>query len=146
MVKSKMKSTLFLGILVTVTLALAACGASAESSPSSNSEAPAAVTLTPGPVPQPSLAPMESQVTNNPQDLIARGEEIFQKTAGDVGCAACHGPEAKGELEIGPYIRGKPRETIADALKTVGEMEFLDLSEEEIDAVAAYLKYLKTQP
>lgn len=97
-------------------------------------------------MPPATVAPTGPPVTDNPQDLIARGEEIFQKTAGGVGCAACHGPEAKGELEIGPYIRGKPRETIADALKTVDEMEFLDLSEEEIDAVVAYLEYMETQP
>lgn len=36
--------------------------------------------------------------------------------------------------------------TIADALRTVGQVEFIDLTEEEIVAVTEYLKYLESQP
>jgi len=65
-----------------------------------------------------------------------------------VGCQYCHGVNAKGN--IGPNIRGKSSETIKQALGTVEQMflvsEVTPLSEEDIEAIAAYLKYLESQP
>lgn len=70
-------------------------------------------------------------------DLVAKGEQIFQKTAGGVGCASCHGIEATGM--VGPNIRSRTAGQIASALQSVGAMSFMKLSAEEVEAVAAYL-------
>jgi mono/diheme cytochrome c family protein len=70
----------------------------------------------------------------------AAGKELFDISAGDVGCASCHGEQAKGD--IGPDIRGRDPVAILDALKGVEEMSFIELSEEQIAAVADYLRYL----
>lgn len=76
-------------------------------------------------------------------DLVAKGEVVYF-TAGGQGCSSCHGNDARGDQ--GPNIRGKTREEIVACLQTVVQMAFLNLTEEEIDAVAAYLAYLATQP
>jgi mono/diheme cytochrome c family protein len=73
--------------------------------------------------------------------LVAKGEEVFQKTAGGVGCQACHGRDAKGG--IGPNIRGATVSRISFALSTVEQMSFINLSPEEVQAVAAYLQTLE---
>lgn len=115
-----------------------------------------ACTLTPRPAPipismtTPTAAPEDASVINvsvdpvSPEELLAQGEEIFQKTAGGVGCQYCHGPDGKGK--IGPNIRGKPEEAIQNALGLVLQMQIVKLNDQEIRAVAAYLKYLETQP
>jgi cytochrome c553 len=72
--------------------------------------------------------------------LLTLGEEIFQRTAGGIGCATCHGPQATGSA--GPDIRGQDRATIQGALRAVPDMGFIALSEEQLDAVAAYLATL----
>jgi mono/diheme cytochrome c family protein len=87
----------------------------------------------PGPTPTPA-----------PPEVIARGEEIFQRTAGGVGCASCHGREARGGAGV-PNIVGRPASDIQRALRTVGQMSFIKLSDEEIEAVAAYLQTLRTR-
>jgi peptide/nickel transport system substrate-binding protein len=68
------------------------------------------------------------------------GKVIFEETAGGIGCAACHGIDAQGEL--GPDIRGKDPVLILNALSSIAEMMELGVSKEEIDLVAAYLRYL----
>lgn len=73
-------------------------------------------------------------------DLVVKGEEIFQVTAGDVGCQLCHGTDATGV--IGPDIRGMDATFIKNALRAVADMEFMELNDDEIEAVAAYLKTL----
>ncbi len=70
-------------------------------------------------------------------DVVVRGEQIFLKTAGGVGCASCHGIEARGL--VGPDIRGRTASQIASALSSVEPMRFITLSAEEIEAVAAFL-------
>ncbi|MBI4509534.1 MAG: cytochrome c [Deltaproteobacteria bacterium] len=84
---------------------------------------------------------------SGPVDLVALGKEVFFRQGDTVhgGCYRCHGEDANGKNGA-PRIRGKSRETIANALETVPEMDFLDLTEQEIDAVAAYLGWLATQP
>lgn len=76
-------------------------------------------------------------------DLIALGEEIYQVTAGGIGCKACHGPDALGD--VGPMILGKSAETITIQLDTNEAMQFIILTPEEIEALAAYLAYLQDQ-
>ncbi|MBI2906792.1 MAG: c-type cytochrome [Chloroflexi bacterium] len=75
-----------------------------------------------------------------PADPLARGELIYQKTAGGIGCASCHGPDARGK--VGPDIRGKTAAQIAAALERSASMKAVQLEPAEIDAVAAYLATL----
>ena len=79
------------------------------------------------------------------EDLFQLGERIFEKEAGEgVGCLFCHGAGGKGN--IGPNIRGKSPDDIRDALERVDAMSFIRLNQREVEAVAAYLKWLATQP
>lgn len=82
--------------------------------------------------------------------VLARGKEIFQKTAGGVGCAYCHGPEAKGGASgtTAPNIRGgvateaKLRAALAGGAPL---MSFIKLDDEEIEAVLRYVQSLDQQ-
>ena len=74
------------------------------------------------------------------EDLVGYGKEIFQVTAGGMGCQACHGADAAGL--IGPDIRGKNANLVKAALTNVSDMNFIELSEQQIDEVAAYLASL----
>ncbi len=74
-------------------------------------------------------------------DLVALGEELFQRTAGGIGCQACHGSDALGDF--GPNILGKSAETIKVQLDTNENMTFIILTDEEIEAIAAYLAVLQ---
>ncbi|MBI3973791.1 MAG: cytochrome c [Chloroflexi bacterium] len=80
--------------------------------------------------------------------LIAAGEKLFQQTAGAVGCQYCHGKDAKGL--VGPNVRGKSPAQLKQALGTIPVMSFITtatpLTEADIQAIAAYLKYLESQP
>ena len=75
--------------------------------------------------------------------LVEQGLEIFQ-TAGEVGCSACHGPYAEGDVGIGPYNRGFDEAAIRTALVAVDVMRFLrnELSELQIEQIAAYYDWL----
>ncbi len=79
-------------------------------------------------------------------ELAAKGRELFEVSAGGVGCASCHGSFALGDIEVGPNIRGVSADTIKNALENVEVMEFLasQLKDEDITAIAEYLKYLGT--
>ena len=102
---------------------------------------PTAIPVTPTPTNTP--LPIASELAVDPEadvDLIADGKLLFDKTAGGLGCAYCHQADAKGDLEIGsPDIRGVTESQIIDALITRVQMTFLDLSDYEVSAVAAYL-------
>lgn len=76
--------------------------------------------------------------------MIADGRLIFEETAGDVGCATCHGMSATGDPDAGaPYIRGASKAQIDSALSGgVPVMEFIKLNVQEKKAVQAYLSYL----
>jgi mono/diheme cytochrome c family protein len=75
----------------------------------------------------------------------AAGRVLFEEAAGDVGCQACHGPDATG-TELAPDIRGADEVAIIRNLKINGNMGFLALSTEEIEALAAYLAFLRDYP
>ncbi|MBI4220912.1 MAG: cytochrome c [Chloroflexi bacterium] len=85
---------------------------------------------------------------------MALGKEVFEKKAGNVGCKACHGISGKGDVGIGPNIRGKTAADIRRILEDVDSPEdpglmrrvVTNLNDEDIEAVAAYLQYLTTQP
>ncbi len=72
--------------------------------------------------------------------VAAQGKKIFEETAGGVGCASCHGKDAAGGF--GPSIHDRDPVAILNALRTVEDMAFIKLTDEEIAAVGAYLRYL----
>ena len=85
--------------------------------------------------------------TPAPAPVIERGEEVFQRAAGEVGCASCHGIDARGtDGSSAPNILGRPAIAIERALARVAQMSFISLTDEDLDAVVAYLQFFKAQP
>jgi len=76
--------------------------------------------------------------------LLAQGKLIFEETAGGVGCAACHGLDATGDLDAGgPFIQGASKAQLDAALDGgVPDMDFIKLNRQEEKAVLAYLQHL----
>ena len=70
-------------------------------------------------------------------ESLSLGRQIFQQTAGGVGCQFCHGQDATGG--IGPSIVSRNVAEIAGALDRVEAMGFIELTDPEIRAVADYL-------
>ncbi|MBI3977778.1 MAG: cytochrome c [Chloroflexi bacterium] len=126
--KGSLAGRLHMRILVVLLAAGTACQATSAAAPLATSAAT-----------RPAASPTASQ-----EELVARGEVIFQKTAGGIGCQYCHGTDGKGK--IGPSIRGKQAGDIRLVLQSVEAMSIVKLEEDEITAVAAYLQVLKTQP
>ncbi len=77
-----------------------------------------------------------------PSELVARGREVFEKTAGKIGCAACHGHFGTGDLGRGPNIRSADETRVKNSLAGVGAMRFFTLTAEEFQAVVAFLRHL----
>jgi mono/diheme cytochrome c family protein len=77
--------------------------------------------------------------------LAAKGKLIFDETAGDIGCAACHGMDAQGD-GAAPDIRKADEAQIKDGLEHTGDMRGFGLTPVDIRAVAAYLAYLRKKP
>ncbi|MBI4288623.1 MAG: hypothetical protein HY671_09380 [Chloroflexi bacterium] len=108
------------------------------------------VSSTPAPDPSQSAVPPSTPapipaVSSDSSELVARGKLIFEKTAGGVGCATCHGLDGKGGSA--PYIRGALKSRVRQALAGgVPLMSFIKLGDNEITAVIAYLRYLNEQP
>ncbi|MBI2304302.1 MAG: cytochrome c [Chloroflexi bacterium] len=127
--------SIFLGGLVVL---VAACGSPAGAKTTqATATATATARATVAPAPTSSAGPSNS-------DLMAQGKLIFEKTAGGMGCTTCHGLEARGAAA--PYIRGASLSRVREALSSVSAMSFIKLSDQEITAVVAYLKYLGDQP
>jgi DNA-binding beta-propeller fold protein YncE/mono/diheme cytochrome c family protein len=75
------------------------------------------------------------------------GRTIFEKTAGGIGCAACHGATGRGGGQLGaPDIRGADEMRVRAALAGVAVMSRITLSDAEITAVVAHLQELNKQP
>ena len=80
--------------------------------------------------------------------LVAEGKLLYEETAGDVGCALCHGLDATGDADAGGvYIQGVLVSTMDAALKGgVPEMsDLFNLKRHEVDAIQAYLDHLYTR-
>jgi mono/diheme cytochrome c family protein len=78
---------------------------------------------------------------------LALGREIFEKTAGGVGCAACHGMNGRGGAQFNaPDIRGADESRLRAALAGVTFMSNIRLNDAEIAAVVAHLQELNKQP
>lgn len=86
--------------------------------------------------------PSEAQSAKE-KTLINAGKELFE-TAGGVGCKACHGPYAEGDIGIGPYNRGVGATKIRAAVNTIEQMSFLkdELNDVQIDQIGAYYQWL----
>lgn len=100
------------------------------------------------PPPTPVRTPAVSAGGN---DLLAKGKTLFEKTAGGVGCAYCHGLDGKGNGPAGvsaPPNRGATEDQFRKALVNPDSVMtyIFKLSDEEIKALVAYLQYLNTQP
>jgi len=76
--------------------------------------------------------------------IIAEGRLLYEETAGDVGCALCHGMEATGDIDMGaPYIRGTTQPQLRSAIAGgVPVMNFIQINQREEAALLAYLQYL----
>jgi len=148
------KFAAFIGLFLVIGI-LAACGGSGPIPTSTVT----IVVDTPEPTAPPSPTPAPPTQTPTPVstpsgngagasgDLIARGKVIYEETAGGVGCALCHGLDAQGKPEVGaPPNIGATETDIAAALQDRAQMTFIKMTDEEIEAVAAYLKFLAEQP
>jgi mono/diheme cytochrome c family protein len=136
-------------------LSVAACGGSGADSPTATrtsvppTNTPTAKETATKPPATPTVTPSATSgvptqpAGNGDEQLIALGKNVFENTAGGVGCAYCHHADATGDTDIGsPNIRGVTEAQINDALATRAQMAFITLTNEEIRAVAAYLKTL----
>jgi len=77
------------------------------------------------------------------QDLTAdeaAGKVIFEVTAGDVGCAMCHAMDGTGD--VGPGIQGASADVIKIQFEVNEDMGFIELTDEELAQVVAYLAVL----
>ncbi|MBI4337597.1 MAG: cytochrome c [Chloroflexi bacterium] len=137
------------GILLAGILAvLSACGSStggATPVPTPRTTATATATATATPT---GAAAPTTPAGSSGNDLLVQGKLIFEKTAGGVGCASCHGLDGKGSKTVGaPDNRGASEAQVRAAIDGgVAMMSFIKLSDQEITAVVAYLQYLNEQP
>ncbi len=141
-------TVIFIMLAVGASILLGACGGdespgtavqAATVAPVATVAAPATATVLPTEPPTNAASP--GAAPSGPgSDPRALGEEIYQKTAGGVGCQYCHGSDASGG--IGPAIINRSSAEIAGALDRVEAMSFILLETEEILAVAEYLAYL----
>lgn len=125
--------------------------AKATASPATTAAATATATPMPTPTPaQSTVLPSTPTVSTGGGALVAQGKLIFEKTAGGLGCAYCHGLDGRGK---GPAnvnaanIRSKNEGDVRAAIQGgVAMMSFIKLTDDEITAVVAYLQYLNEQP
>lgn len=132
-----------------IAAAVVACGGTTSSpTPTATVIADTPIPTTPPPTQTPTpIATPSGTGTNTPVDLVASGKVIYEETAGGVGCALCHGFDAQGKPEVGaPPNIGATESEIAAALQDRAQMTFIKMTDEEIRAVAAYLKFLSEQP
>jgi DNA-binding beta-propeller fold protein YncE/mono/diheme cytochrome c family protein len=94
------------------------------------------------PAPKPAAAPAAAG-----GNQLALGRTIFEKTAGGIGCAACHGMNGRGGVQFNaPDIRGADEMRVRAALTGVAFMSRIMLTDAEIAAVVAHLQELNQQP
>ena len=89
------------------------------------------------------LAAMPAGAQDATTANLEHGKTLFFEEAGGIGCAACHGEDARGA--IGSDIRGRSVKEIKAATNAVADMQAAGLDQltnEEIDHVAAYLATL----
>ncbi len=78
------------------------------------------------------------------EDQLAMGKLLFEETAGEMGCAACHSIDGSGD--VGPDIRGLDDLDITAAFQSVMEMQFLRsymaMNGPEVKAIGAWIEQL----
>lgn len=105
------------------------------------------LTPTAPPVATPIVAAATPTQPSGSADPISLGKQVFEQTAGGVGCAYCHGLDARGKAELAsPDIRGAGEDMIWNALETRVQMSFITLKADEVSAVAAYLGQFTSEP
>ena len=131
------RPALFLLVVILAGLLLAACGSgdSEPEAPLPTATQPAAPTATT--VPPPTEGPNGDTGGNGEVDLVALGEEVFQRSAGGIGCQTCHGEDASGG--IAPSIIGRNQAEIIGALSRVDAMAFISITAQDVEAIEAYL-------
>jgi len=90
---------------------------------------------------QPAVAQPAAQAAAAAENRPQSGRDIFEKLAGGIGCAACHGVDAKGGATA-PDIRGADEPRVRAALAGVAVMSRITLNDAEIAAVVAHLREL----
>jgi mono/diheme cytochrome c family protein len=81
------------------------------------------------------------------EEMIEHGEALFFEGKIGVGCAACHGDDAKGL--IGQDIRGKSIAEIMAASSAVEDMQMAEIdtfTDAEFAAIHEYLAMLASMP
>ncbi len=111
-------------------------GCQADASTSSPTTAPASA-----PTPEPtSVQTPHTNSSSRPLSSLegdmASGKVMFQTV-----CSACHGQDAMGDFA--PKIVGKIAGEVQNALLSVEAMDFIELANQEIADVAAYLQQLE---
>jgi len=137
------------GTVVVLMSALSACGGAGGETTQAPTAPQATVAVQPTSAPAAPAATAPSSPASAGGDQLAAGKLIFEKTAGGVGCAYCHGLDGKGNGPAGvgaPANRGKTEEQVRNALASVELMGIVKLSDGDVKAVAAYLQYLNQQP
>lgn len=132
------KSVIVGMIVILLGLLFVACGSDTPDPTVPPATAPAATaTQSPAPTTPPTVADVGSAPTGGEVDLVALGEDVFQRSAGGIGCQTCHGEDASGG--IAPSIIGRNSAEIIGALGRVDAMAFISITAEEVDAIEAYL-------
>ena len=73
-------------------------------------------------------------------ELVALGEELYQHTAGEIGCASCHGADAFGG--VGPNLRGVVTPTILEQAHGNDATTSIVLSQQQAAAIETYVDFL----
>lgn len=141
----------------------ASCGGAAASQSDPATTAPAAATLPPSAPAAATLPPVSTpSSTSTPPvpsagaaggttDLVAQGKVVFTTIGpSGKGCQECHGANARGSTATdgttSPSIVGTTEVKLRNALAgSAALMTNLKLSDQQIEAVLAYLKYLDQQ-
>lgn len=100
----------------------------------------AAPTPTTTPGPGPTTTPAGGSGPD--EDILVAGKQIYDVTAGGVGCASCHAFDGQGTND-GPNIIGSSKSSISGAMGGgVPDMDDIKLSSEQLEAVYQYLRTL----
>lgn len=126
----------------TMLLLLSSCGGATVAKTPAQDVRAAIATATPAATIPSGSAPTQA---GGSSELLAKGKLIFEKTAGGVGCAYCHGLDGKGTGPAGlkaANIQGKTEDLVRYAMRELPMMAIVKLTDDEVTAVVAYLQTL----
>lgn len=143
-------------IAIGALLVAAACGGGSSASDATPAPAKTAAVATLPQATSPATLPAATTPAATPSagaaatGAVAAGKRVYE-TAGDLGCTECHQASGRGGKttagDTAPDIRGATLTKVKDALSGgAAAMSFIKLSEQEIQAVVAYLDYLNGLP